>query len=115
MQQPSQADIAALNVRMTNVEKDVEAVQKQLQSYVLQQVSDQQFKNMQQTLDRMERDQQSNKKEWNDLLSTMNEKIDDFKSKSSERIINIFVGVGVGVLATIIGAGLVYFFTHIGG
>jgi hypothetical protein len=114
-QPPSQADIATLNVRMTNAEKDIDVMQKQLQSYVSQQVSDLQFKGMQQTLDRIERDQQDSKKTQNEQLMTMNTKIDNLKTKGLERTVNIFVGIGVGVLVTIIGTGLIYFFTHIGG
>lgn len=114
-QPPSQADIATLNVRMTNAEKDIDVMQKQLQSYVSQQVSDLQFKGMQQTLDRIERDQQDSKKTQNEQLMTMNTKIDNLKTKGLERTVNIFVGVGVGVLVTVIGTGLIYFFTHIGG
>lgn len=114
-QPPSQADIATLNVRMTNAEKDIDVMQKQLQSYVSQQVSDLQFKGMQQTLDRIERDQQDSKKTQNEQLMTMNTKIDNLKTKGLERTVNVFVGIGVGVLVTIIGTGLIYFFTHIGG
>jgi predicted Holliday junction resolvase-like endonuclease len=114
-QPPSHADIATLNVRMANVEKDVEIVQKQLQTYVSQQVSDLQFKNMQQTLDRIERDQQDGKQEQSNKLETMNTKIDNLKSKGLERTINVIGGVGIGVLVTVIGTGLVYFFMHIGG
>jgi len=114
-QPPSQADIATLNIRMANVEKDIEVVQKQLQSYVSQQVSDLQFKGMQQTLDRIEKDWQDSKQKQNTQLETLNAKIDNLKTKGLERAVNICVGVGVGVLVTIIGTGLVYFFTHIGG
>lgn len=114
-QPPSQADIATLNVRMTNVEKDVEIMQKQLQTYVSQQVSDLQFKGMQQTLDRIERDWQNSKLEQGDQFKEVNTKIDNLKTKGLERAVNICVGVGVGVLVTIIGTGIVYFFTHIGG
>lgn len=114
-QPPSQADIATLNVRMTNAEKDIDVMQKQLQSYVSQQVSDLQFKSMQQTLDRIERDQQDSKKVQNEQLTTMNTKIDSLKTKGLERALNVCIGVGVGVLVTVIGTGLIYFFTHIGG
>lgn len=114
-QPPSQADIATLNVRMTNVEKDVESMQKQLETYVSRQVSDLQFKSMQQTLDRIERDQQDSKKTQNDQLTTMNTKIDNLKTKNLERIVSALGGVLGGVLVTVIGAGLVYFFMHIGG
>lgn len=114
-QPPSQADIATLNVRMTNAEKDIDVMQKQLQSYVSQQVSDLQFKGMQQTLDRIERDQQDSKKTQNEQLTTMNTKIDSLKTKGLERTVNILVGIGVGVLVTVIGTGLIYFFSHIGG
>lgn len=120
-QQPT-PDIATLSYRMANMEKDIEIVQKQLQSYVPLQVNDWQLrekdvqiKSMQQTLDRMEREQQNSKKEWADLLSTMNTKIDSLKTKNLERIVSVLLGTIGGVLVTIIGTGLVYFFTHTGG
>lgn len=120
-QQPT-PDIATLNVRMANVEKDIEIVQKQLESYVPLRVNDwqlrekdTQIKSMQQSLDRMEQDQKSKQKEWGDLLTTMNTKIDDLKTKNNERLVSLLLGTIGGVLVTVIGAGLVYFFMHIGG
>ena len=102
-QQPTQ-DIATLNVRMANVEKDIELVQKQLEKYVPQQMSDLLFKGMQETLDRIERDQ-----------TTMNTKMDNLKTKGLERALSICIGVGIGVLVALISTGLVYVFSHIGG
>jgi hypothetical protein len=124
-QQPT-PDLSTLSYRMANVEKDIEIVQKQLQSYVPLSVNDwqlrekdTQLKGMQQTLDRMEREQQSSKtdhvqqlKDLNDKIDTQSSKIDKLQIKGLSWIVITVVSIVVSIVVTVASSLIVFYFTH---
>lgn len=102
MQQPQQ-DLSTLAYRVNTLEKELQHVQVQLQSYVPTNVNEVQLQSIRSTVERMETDVKDTKKA-----------ITEQKDKQDNLVIRVLWGAMTIIIGGVVSV-IVYFVTHPGG